>query len=86
MSRALVGNVCLYVCVCVCLCVCVWEIKLMGMQKKKELEGPGLDLESIVQDQGKVRVRLDCSKHVLVADERVARGQDGTRDGVPSRV
>ena len=49
--------------------------KLMGVQKKKELERKRGEVASVVQEQGKVRVRLDCGKHVLVSAERVARGQ-----------
>ena len=34
------------------------RIKLMGMQRKKKLEGKSGEVERIVQDQGKMRVRL----------------------------
>ena len=52
------------------------RIKLMGMQKTKELEGKSGEVVSIMQAQGKVRVALDCGKHVLVSVEQVARGHD----------
>ena len=41
------------------------------MRKKMELEGKTGEVESIMEEQGKVRVRMDCGRRVLVSLERM---------------
>ena len=41
------------------------------MKKKMELEGKTGEVESIIQEQGKVRLRMDCGRRVLVSLDRV---------------
>ena len=40
-------------------------------EKKKELEGKTGEVESIIEEQGKVRLRMDCGRRVLVSLDRV---------------
>ena len=47
------------------------RVALTGMRKKKELEGKTSEVESIMEEQGKVRVRMDCGRRILVSLERV---------------
>ena len=46
------------------------------MRKQKELEGKIGEVESIMEDQGKVRVKMDRGIRVLVSLERVGRVQE----------
>ena len=41
------------------------------MKKKMELEGKTGEVESIIEEQGKVRLRMDCGRRVLVSLDRV---------------
>ena len=43
------------------------RVALTGMKKKKELEGKTGEVESIIEEQGKVRLRMDCGRRVLVS-------------------
>ena len=47
------------------------RVTLTSMRGKKELEDKTGEVESIMEEQGKVRVRIDCGKRVLVSLERV---------------
>ena len=47
------------------------RVALIGMRKKKELEGKPGEVESIMEEQGKARVRMDCGTRVLVSPKRV---------------
>ena len=47
---------------------------LMGMRKNKEVDGRKGHLKADCLDQGKLRVRLDCDKHVLVSANKYQRG------------
>ena len=47
------------------------RVALTGMRKKMELEGKIGEVESIMEEQGKVRLRMDCGRRVLVSLDRV---------------
>ena len=47
------------------------RVALTGMRKKTELEGKTCEVESIMEEQGKVRLRMDCGRRVLVSLDRV---------------
>ena len=47
------------------------RVALTGMKKKMELEGKAGEVESIIEEQGKVRLRKDCGRRVLVSLDRV---------------
>ena len=47
------------------------RVALTGMRKKMELEGKTGEVESIMEEQGKVRLRMDCGRRVLVSLDKV---------------
>ena len=62
------------------------RVALTSMRKKKELEGKIGEVESIMEERGKVRVRMDCGRRVLVSLERVrVQGVEHMKDAEDSK-